>query len=76
MVEYSLSPWEIPRALLSGFPSCSGYRSPLIPEILKMVFIMELFAIPSMCEVGSEHKVCFGAFLRLAKKNLSSKKIP
>jgi hypothetical protein len=38
-----------------------------IPEIVQLVLNMELFAISSMCEIGSEHKVCFGAFLRLTK---------
>ena len=31
------------------------------PEIIQLVFNMELLAISSMSEVGSEHKVCFGA---------------
>ena len=37
-------------------------------KVLKVVQLfcnMELLAISSMSEVGSEHKVCFGAFLRL-----------
>ena len=38
-----------------------------VPEIVQLVFNMELLAIYSMSEVGSEHKVCFGAFLRLTK---------
>ena len=38
-----------------------------VPEIIQLVFNMELFAISSMCEVGSEHKVCFGVFLRVTK---------
>ena len=46
-----------------------------VPEIVELVFNMELLAISSMSEVGSEHKVCFGAFLRLTKVFLSSKKI-
>ena len=36
-----------------------------VPEIVQMVFDMELLAKSCMSEVGSEHKVCFGAFLRL-----------
>ena len=32
-----------------------------------LVFNMELLEISSMSEVKSEHKVCFGAFLRLTK---------
>ena len=35
-----------------------------VPEIVQLVFNMELLAISSMSEVGSEHKVCFVAFLR------------
>ena len=38
-----------------------------VPEIVQLVFNMELLAISSMSEVGSEHKVCFGAFLRHTK---------
>ena len=38
-----------------------------VPEIVQVVFNMELLAISSMSEVGSEHKVCFGAFLRFTK---------
>ena len=33
-----------------------------VPEIVQLVFNMELLAISSMCEIGSEHKVCLGAF--------------
>jgi hypothetical protein len=36
-----------------------------VPEIEQLVFNMELLAISSMCEIGSEQKVCFGDFLRL-----------
>ena len=38
-----------------------------VPEIVHLVFNMELLAISSMCAIGSEHTVCFGAFLRLTK---------
>ena len=38
-----------------------------VPEIVHLVFNMELFAIISMCEVESELKVSFWAFLRVAK---------
>ena len=38
-----------------------------VPEIVQLVFNMGLLAISSMSEVGSQHKVCFGAFLRLTK---------
>ena len=38
-----------------------------VPEIIQLVLNMELLAISSMSEVGSEHKICFGAFLRLTK---------
>ena len=38
-----------------------------VSEIVQMVFTMEILAISSMSEVGSEDKVCFGAFLRLTK---------
>ena len=38
-----------------------------VPEIVQLVFNMELLAISSMSEVRSEHKVCFGAFLRHSK---------
>ena len=33
-VKYSLSPREIPRAPPSGFPSCSGYKSPYSPPLV------------------------------------------
>ena len=46
-----------------------------VPELVQLVFNMELLAISSISEVGSEHTVCFGAFLRLSKVFLSSKKI-
>ena len=36
-----------------------------VPEIVQLVFNMELLAISNMSEARSEHKVCFGAFLRL-----------
>ena len=32
-----------------------------VPDIVQVVFNMELFAISRMSEVGSEHKVCFWA---------------
>ena len=38
-----------------------------VPEIVQLVFNMELLTISSMSEVGSEHKVCFGSFLRLTQ---------
>ena len=38
-----------------------------VPELVQLVLNMELLAISSMCEVGSEQKVCFGAFLRFTK---------
>ena len=38
-----------------------------VPEIVQLIFNMELLAISNMSEVRSEHKVCFGAFLRLKK---------
>ena len=38
-----------------------------VPETLRLVFSMELLAISSMSEVGSEHTVCFGASFRLTK---------
>ena len=38
-----------------------------VPEIGQLVFNMELLAIFSMYEVQREHKVCFGASLRLTK---------
>ena len=38
-----------------------------VPEIVQLIFNMELLAISSMSEVGIEHKVCFGAFLRPTK---------
>ena len=34
-----------------------------VPEIVQLFLNMELLAISSMSEVGSEHIVCFGAFL-------------
>ena len=34
-----------------------------VPEIVQLVFNIEFLAISSMSEVGSEHKVCFWAFL-------------
>ena len=46
-----------------------------VPEIVQLVFNIELLAISSMSEVGSEHKVCFGAFFKTYKGFLSSKKI-
>ena len=36
-----------------------------VTEVVQLVFNMELHAISSMCQVGSEHKVCFEAFLSL-----------
>ena len=33
-VKFSLSLWEITRALPSGFPLCSGYISPYIPPLV------------------------------------------
>ena len=42
---------------------------------LQLVCNMELLVISSMSEVGREQKVCFGAFLRLTKVFLSSRKI-
>ena len=45
-------------------------------EIVQLVCNMELLAISSMSEVGSEHKVCFGAFLRLTKVFWAAKKSP
>ena len=36
-------------------------------EIVQLVFRLELLTISSMSEVGSEHKVGFGAFLRHTK---------
>ena len=47
-----------------------------VPDIVQVVFNMELLAIPSMSEVGSEHKVCFVAFLRHTKVFLTAKKSP
>ena len=38
-----------------------------VPEIVQLVFNMELLAIASMSEVGIEHKVSFGAFVRHTK---------
>ena len=38
-----------------------------VPEIVHLVSSMELLAISSKSEVGSEHKVGFGAFLRPTK---------
>ena len=38
-----------------------------VPEIVQLVLNMELLAISSMYEVGSEHKISFGAFLRHKK---------
>ena len=38
-----------------------------VPEIVQLVLNMELLAISSVTEVGSEHTVCFGAFLELTK---------
>ena len=38
-----------------------------VPEIVQLVFNMELLAISSMSVVGCGHIVCFGAFLRPAK---------
>ena len=38
-----------------------------VPEIVELVFKMELLAIFSMSEVRSEHKVCFGASLTHTK---------
>ena len=34
-------------------------------EKVQLVCNMELLAISSMSEIGSEHEVCFGAFLTL-----------
>ena len=36
-----------------------------VPEKVQLVFSMELLTISSMSQVRSEHKVCFGASLRL-----------
>ena len=36
-----------------------------VPKTIWLVFSMELLATSSMSEVGSEHKVWFGASLRL-----------
>ena len=38
-----------------------------IPEMVQLVFGMELLTIYSLPEAGSEHRVCFGASLRLTK---------
>ena len=47
-----------------------------VPEIIQLVFGMELLTIYSLCEGGSEHNVCFGAFLRLTKGFWVVKKLP
>ena len=47
-----------------------------VPEIVQLVFNMELLAISSMSEVGSEHKVCFVAFIRHTKVFRAAKKSP
>ena len=47
-----------------------------VPEIVQLVFNMELLAISSMSEVRSEHKVCFGDFFRLTKGFWAAKKSP
>ena len=49
--------------------------APEVPETVKLVFSIELLKIPSMSEVRSVHKVCFGASLILTGI-LSSKKSP
>ena len=36
-----------------------------IPEMIHLVFDMELLTIYSLPEAGSEHKVCFGASSRV-----------
>ena len=45
-----------------------------VPDIVHLVFNMELLAISSMAEVRSEHKVCFGASLRHTKGFWAAKK--
>ena len=43
-----------------------------VPELLQLVFNMELLAISSMSEVRSEHKVSFGASLKVLSLNIFS----
>ena len=43
--------------------------------MVKLVFSMKLVAIPSICEVRGESKVCFGAFLRHTKGFRAANKI-
>ena len=42
--------------------------------MVKLVFSIQLVAIPSICEVRGESKVCFGAFLRHTKGFRAAKK--
>ena len=42
--------------------------------MVKLVFSIKLVAIPSICEVRGESKVCFGAFLRHTKGFRAAKK--
>ena len=47
-----------------------------VPEIIQLVFGMELLPIYSLSEAGSEHEACFGASLRLTKGFKAVKKSP
>ena len=38
-----------------------------VPGTVRLILGMKLLTIYSVSEVGSEHKVCFGASLRLTK---------
>ena len=42
--------------------------------MVKLVFSIKLVAIPSICEVRGESKVCFGTFLRHTKGFRAAKK--
>ena len=48
--------------------ACDYFTVPTteVPKTLRLVFGMYLLTIYSLSEVGSEHKVCFGASFRLA----------
>ena len=49
--------------------SCHQFLVPAteVMETVQLFLSMELLAMSSLSEVRSEHKVCFGAYLRLKK---------
>ena len=52
-MKYSLSPQEIPQALPSGFPLCSGYISPYIP----LLDIIQMQSIPVTSFFSMSHSL-------------------